>query len=175
VGQGGVAELPDVRLLEGLEAAGGVGVLADLVGVAHRDAAAADPLVGPDRVQEALEGGQLLLGEHGDPADHVFEDVPLGRVAELLAGDLLHRDEADPLLPAGVERLVQRGILVEPGGVLEHDRVDDPPSAAAWMIWARSLWWVEKPTNLALPDFRIASAVSLNSWLFTRLIASSRL
>ena len=49
-----------------------------------------------------------------------------------------------------------------------------PPSAAAWMIWARSLWWVEKPTNLALPDFRIASAVSLNSWLLTKLMASSR-
>ena len=48
-----------------------------------------------------------------------------------------------------------------------------PPSAAAWMIWARSLWWVEKPTNLALPDFRIASAVSLNSLLLTKLIASS--
>ena len=26
----------------------------------------------------------------------------------------------------------------------------NPPSAAAWMIWARSLWWVEKPTNLRL-------------------------
>ena len=49
-----------------------------------------------------------------------------------------------------------------------------PPSAAAWMIWARSLWWVEKPTNFALPDFRIASAVSLNSWLLTKLMASSR-
>ena len=48
-----------------------------------------------------------------------------------------------------------------------------PPSAAAWMIWARSLWWVEKPTNLALPDFRIASAVSLNSLLLTKLMASS--
>ena len=39
---------------------------------------AADPLVGPDRVQEALERGQLLLGEHRHPADHVVEDVPLG-------------------------------------------------------------------------------------------------
>ena len=28
---------------------------------------------------------------------------------------------------AGVERLVQRRVLVEPGGVLEHDRVDDAP------------------------------------------------
>ena len=45
-----------------------------------------------------------------------------------------------------------------------------PPSAAAWMIWARSLWWVEKPTNFALPDFRIASAVSLNSLLLTKSI-----
>ena len=39
----------------------------------------------------------------------------------------------------------------------------NPPSAAAWMIWARSAWWVEKPMNFALPDFRIASAVSLES------------
>ena len=50
-----------------------------------------------------------------------------------------------------------------------------PPSAAAWMIWARSLWWVEKPRNFALPDLRIASAVSLNSLHLTKLIASSRL
>ena len=49
-----------------------------------------------------------------------------------------------------------------------------PPSAAAWMIWARSLWWLEKPRNLALPDLRIASAVSLNSCDLTKLIASSR-
>ena len=33
--------------------------------------------------------------------------------------------------------------------------------------------WVEKPMNLALPDLRIASAVSLNSWLVTMLIDSS--
>ena len=43
-----------------------------------------------------------------------------------------------------------------------------PASAAASIIWARSRWWVEKPTNLALPDFRIASAASLNSLLLTK-------
>ena len=50
-----------------------------------------------------------------------------------------------------------------------------PPSAAAWMIGARFLWWLEKPTNFALPDLRIASAVSLNSWHLTKFMASSRL
>ena len=49
----------------------------------------------------------------------------MGRGGEL-AGDLLHRDQADPLLMAGVERLVERRVLVEPGSVHEHDRVDDP-------------------------------------------------
>ena len=38
-----------------------------------------------------------------------------------------------------------------------------PASAAVVTIWARSLLWHEKPTNFALPDLRIASAVSLNS------------
>ena len=75
-----------------------------------------------------------------------------------------------PLLPAGVERLVQRRVLVEPGAVLEHDRVDDPAFGRRLDDAPRSLWWVEKPMNLALPDLRIASAVSLNSWLLTRLI-----
>ena len=44
-----------------------------------------------------------------------------------MAGDLLHGDEADAFLPAGVEGPVERGVLVEPGGVLEHDRVNGPP------------------------------------------------
>ena len=48
-----------------------------------------------------------------------------------------------------------------------------PPSAAAWRIWARSLWWVEMPTSRALPDLRMASAASLNSRLLTKFIASS--
>ena len=34
-----------------------------------------------------------------------------------------------------------------------------PPSAAAWISAARSLWWVEMPTSRALPDFLIASTV----------------
>ena len=38
VGEHGVAKLVDLGRLERLEPAGGVGVLADLVGVAHRDA-----------------------------------------------------------------------------------------------------------------------------------------
>ena len=37
-GEAGVAELADLGLLQRLEPPGGVGVLADLVGVAHRDA-----------------------------------------------------------------------------------------------------------------------------------------
>ncbi len=48
-----------------------------------------------------------------------------------------------------------------------------PALAAALRISARCWWWVEKPTNFALPDFRIASAVSLNSRPLTNSIASS--
>ena len=112
--------------LERLEPAGGVGVLADVVGVAHRGADRADPLVGPDRVQQALERRELPLGEHRHAADHLVEDVPLRLVAQEVAGDLLHRDQADPALVGGVDRLVERRVLVEPGAILEHDRVDDP-------------------------------------------------
>ena len=41
----------------------------------------------------------------------------------------------------------------------------NPPSTAAWRISGRRGWWVENPTNFALPDLRIASAASLNSLL----------
>ena len=72
-------------------------------------------------------GVSLRSCEQRHLRDHVLEDVSLGLVAEVMAGDLLHRDQADALLPAGVEGLVQRRVLVEPGVVLEHDRVDDSP------------------------------------------------
>ncbi len=68
----------------------------------------------------------FLLGEHRHPADDVVEDIPLRLVAKVVAGDLLHRDQADPALVGGVDRLVERRVLVEPGAVLEHDHVDDP-------------------------------------------------
>ena len=113
--------------LQRLEAAGRVGVDPEVVGVVHRHARGADPLVGPDRVQQSLERRELPLGQHRDLLHHLVEDVPLALAAEEVAGDLLHGDQADALLPAGVERLVQGRILVEPGAVLEHDRVDDAP------------------------------------------------
>ncbi len=46
----------------------------------------------------------------------------------------------------------------------------NPPSAADWMIWALAGWWVEKPTNFALPDFLIASIALANSWLLANAI-----
>ena len=48
-----------------------------------------------------------------------------------------------------------------------------PPSAAAWINWARSLWWVEMPTSRAFPDFLAASDASLSSLLLTMAMASS--
>ena len=48
-----------------------------------------------------------------------------------------------------------------------------PALAAALRISSRFGWWVEKPTNFALPDFLIASAVSRNSLPLTNSIASS--
>ena len=44
-----------------------------------------------------------------------------------------------------------------------------PPSAAAWMTWARWGWWAEKPMNFALPELRILSATSRNSGLLMNL------
>jgi len=35
----------------------------------------------------------------------------------------------------------------------QHDASTTPASAAAWMIAARSLWWVEKPMNWACPTW----------------------
>ena len=64
VGEEEVAKLVDVRLFERFVSAGGVGVFAHVVGVFHRHAGRADPLVGPDRVQQALERGQFALGQH---------------------------------------------------------------------------------------------------------------
>src|SRR5262249_55557637 len=58
-GDQSVAELVHHRELHRLVAARGVDVVANLVGVPHRRAHATDPLVGPDRVQEALERRQL--------------------------------------------------------------------------------------------------------------------
>ena len=49
--------------LERLVSAGGVGVFAHVVGVLHRNAGRADPLIGPDRVQQSLERGQFSLGQ----------------------------------------------------------------------------------------------------------------
>lgn len=46
-----------------------------------------------------------------------------------------------------------------------------PPVTAFWRISACCAWWHEKPTNLALPDFRMASAVSLNSRLLGHSIS----
>ena len=98
---------------------------------------------------------------------------PLALAAQEVAGDLLHRDQPDALLPAGVERLVQGRVLVEPRGVLEHDRVDDAPLGRRLEDLGPVLVVVEMPTSRALPDFLIASAVSLNSWLLTKFMASS--
>ena len=61
-------------------------------------------------------GREALLLEPRRPPDDLLEDVEL-RLGRELAGDLLHRDQADALLVAGVEGLVQRLVLVEPGGV----------------------------------------------------------
>src|SRR5262249_25689987 len=55
VGDRRVAELAEGDLVDRLEPSGGVDVLAELVGVSHRDTAATDPLVRPDRVQKSLE------------------------------------------------------------------------------------------------------------------------
>ena len=41
------------------------------------------------------------------------------------AGDLLHGDQADAAFVASVEGFVEVGLLVEPGGVLDHDGVDE--------------------------------------------------
>ena len=116
-------------------------------------------------------GVSFFFGQHRHAGDF-FEDVLLERAGKL-PGDLLHGDHADPFC-GDVEPLFTR-VLVEPGGVLQHDRINDPPSAAASMKRARSRWVEEKPTNFALPELRIASAVSLNSRLFTMFAASSEL
>ena len=80
-------------------------------------------------MEEALEWRQLSLLEHGHLLDHVLEDVSLGCITETMAGDLLHRDQADVLFPVGVEGLVERRILIEPGMILEHDGIDNSPKS----------------------------------------------
>src|SRR5271166_2883230 len=124
-----ITKLMDVGSLDGLVATGGIDVVANLVSVPHRRANTTDPLVGPDRVEEALEWRQLSLLEHGHLLDHVLEDVSLGCITETMAGDLLHRDQADALFPAGVEGFVERRILIEPGVILEHDGIDYSPKS----------------------------------------------
>ena len=52
VGERRVAEQAEVGRLHRLEPAGGVAVDAEVLGVVHRHARRADPLVGPDRMQE---------------------------------------------------------------------------------------------------------------------------
>ena len=66
-----------------------------------------------------------------------------------------------PLLVAGVERLVQGVVLVEPGGVLEHDRVDEAAVGGGLEILGAAWVVAREADELALPDFLIASAVSL--------------
>ena len=122
-----IAKLAQVGRLDRLEPSGRVGVDPKVIGVVHRHAGRADPLVGPDRVQQPLEGRQLSFGKHRHLASHLVENTPLAFAALEMTGDLLHGDQPDPLLPAGVECLVQRCVLVQPGRVLDHDRVNDAP------------------------------------------------
>ena len=129
----------------------GVGILANLVGVLHRDARRTDPLVGPDRVQEPLKRRSASLSASvGTRCDDVLQNVPLGRVAEAWPAICFIVDQADALLVGGVERLVQRRILVEPGAYWSMIASTMPASAAAWMIWARFLWCDREADELRL-------------------------
>src|SRR5262249_21612299 len=98
-----VSELHDVGCLHGFEAPSGVDVVPDLVGVPHRRAHATDALVGPDCMEQALERSKFALREQRGLLDHILEDVSLGLVTKVMTCDLLHRDQADALFPAGVE------------------------------------------------------------------------
>ncbi|MBV8675627.1 MAG: hypothetical protein JO355_00495 [Planctomycetaceae bacterium] len=78
-----------------------------------------------------------------------------------LAGDLLHRDQADAELVAGVERPVRRGVSVETEGVL--DLAEEVPlggglESSAWRASEH-----EKPTKRALPDLLSASTAAFHS------------
>ena len=73
----------NVRRLERLESPRGIGVLAEMVGVSHRDARGTDSLVGPDGVQHALENRQVPFRERRHLALDLFEDVYLRLVAKL--------------------------------------------------------------------------------------------
>ena len=138
----------------------GLGVLAELVGVPHRDAARGENVrrsrsrgAGPGRARAPSLSGPGRLADFLEdrlvfPATCFMEIRPI------------------PRLVAGVESPVHRRVLVDPGIVLDHDASTNPPSAAASRILGLDWVVVEKPTNFALPDFLIASAVSLNSWLF---------
>ncbi|MGZ3355632.1 MAG: hypothetical protein ACXVBO_12355 [Isosphaeraceae bacterium] len=70
-------KLAQVGRLDRLEPSGCVGVDPDVIGVVHRHAGRADPLVGPDRVQQPLEGSQLSFGKHRNLASHLVENTPL--------------------------------------------------------------------------------------------------
>ncbi len=99
----------DVGRLERLEAAGGVGVLADLVGVAHRHADCADPLVGPDRVQQALEGREACVRRaSGTRRCTSSRMLPLGLSPKNWPAICFIEIRPIPAFVAGVERLVQR-------------------------------------------------------------------
>ena len=79
-----------------------------------------------------------------------------------------------PLLPAGVEGLVERRVLVEPGVVLEHDRVDDSAlgrrldDLGPVLVMGRE---ADEPRLARLAER--PRRVSFSSWLLTMSIASS--
>ena len=92
-------------------------VFANLIGVSHGNAHGRDPLIRPDGVQQALIGRELLFLEVRHMLGHIVQDVVAG------AGHLLHGDQADTSLVAGIKGTVERGVFVQPGAVLNHDGV----------------------------------------------------
>ena len=73
------------------------------------------------------KGVSFRSASMGTLLHHIVQDAALVLTDPELTGDLLHGDQPDPLLPAGVEGPVQRGVLIQPGSVRDHDRVDDAP------------------------------------------------
>ena len=115
-GEHGVAKLVDLGLLERLEPPGRVGVLVDLVGVRHRHAGGREPLVGPDGREQALGGLSPRSLSTGDL-----------RAPDLSAWPAICFIETRPMFLAwqASRARLSGSILVEPGGELEHDHVDE--------------------------------------------------
>ena len=172
-GEEGVAKLMNVRRLERLESAGGVGVLAQwsvFLIETHDALIRSSVQIACSRPWKTVRFRSASMGTLRLTTSRIF---PLGLSPNWVLAICFIVISPTPVFHATSSALLSAESLSSQGEYCSMIASIMPASAAAWMTGARFGWWVENPMNLAFPDFRIASAVSLNSWLLTRLMESS--